>query len=292
MFQQWINEYLKTVETEKQNGTLTAPPIYIPYLTEMVNNSIILIKGCAGAGDQFISLKWLKELKKNNNTIHYFPSKHKIEGILEQLDYIDKVFYDNYVDFKLYDYWCLSNDAVYCIQYEQMSDIDISPHLPCLLKQSNKVPVVGLKFIGDIKYSLDSERRFSVDKLIEVIEPYKDNINFVNVDLDRRQLEVSLPSWIQTPGLTYDWHDTMKLISSMDMVVSSCTGIAHLSCGMGIKTLIVVPHYTFWMWDIQGSQDKYGGEYTWFYKNTKLITKENGYLNKISNYIEELYEDT
>lgn len=287
MFQYWINEYTRTVDIEKQKGTLTPPSIYIPYLNNMVSDDIILVKGCSGAGDQFIQLKWLQELKKYNNTIHYFPNKHRIEGILEELDYIDKVYYDNYVDFKLYDYWCLSNDVVYCMQYEEMDDIDRNSHLP-LYKQFNGIPVVGLKFIGDINYSLDSKRRFSAEELIEVIKPYKDKIKFVNLDLERDLIDTTLPKWIQTPGLTYDWYETMDLISSMNMVISSCTGIAHLSSGMGIKTLIIVPSYTFWLWDVKKGIDEHGGEYTWFYENTRLITKENGYLDKISNYIKEI----
>ena len=293
-FKTWINTWPKLVEIEKDNGTLTSPPVSIPYLNKMVNNSKVLIKGCAGAGDQFISLKWLKELSKYNNKIYYFPNKHNISNILKRLDYIHYVYDSNYVNFKQFDYWCLSGDVVYTMNFNSFSDIPKEPHFPITNnKHGNKV---GLKLWSnvDTPKMCNESRQFSVDYLFDILYPYRDDYEFYLLDIEQFGY---IPDWINKPKLDYDWNETMNFISDMDLVISSCTGIAHLSSAMGIKTLIIIPiehmiNNNFWMWEVENDKDRYGGEHTWFYENTRLIKQQNrddiNYMDKIVNYIKEL----
>lgn len=293
-FKTWIYTWPKLVETEKNSGTLTPPPVSIPYLNKIVSNSKILVKGCADAGDQFISLKWLKELSKNNNKIYYFPNKHNIYNILKRLDYIHYVYDSNYVNFKQFDYWCLSGDVVYTMKFDNFYNIPKEPHLPLLNTKHRKK--IGLKLWSNNNTPklCNESRQFSIDYLYNILYPYKDDYEFYLLDIEQFDY---VPDWINKTKLIYDWNNTTNFISDMNLVISPCTGIAHLSSGMGIKTLIIIPiehtiNNNFWMWEVENKKDRFGGEYTWFYENTRLIKqqdrKDTNYMDKIDNYIKEL----
>lgn len=44
------------------------------------------------------------------------------------------------------------------------------------------------------------------------------------------------------------WEDTAGIIANLDLVISSCTGVAHLAAAMGKPTLIVVPVMSYFTW--------------------------------------------
>lgn len=51
-----------------------------------------------------------------------------------------------------------------------------------------------------------------------------------------------------------NWHDTASALSQMDLVVSVCTGAAHLSGALGIPTFVLLSHSAYWAW-LHGRSD-------------------------------------
>ena len=45
-----------------------------------------------------------------------------------------------------------------------------------------------------------------------------------------------------------DFSDTAALIESVDLVVSTCTSVPHLSAAMGKETWIILPYVPDWRW--------------------------------------------
>jgi len=48
--------------------------------------------------------------------------------------------------------------------------------------------------------------------------------------------------------LMKDFGATAGLVNQMDLVISVCTSVAHLSGGMGVRTWVLLPHDADWRW--------------------------------------------
>ena len=73
----------------------------------------------------------------------------------------------------------------------------------------------------------------------------------------------NLPSWIHPREYTDPWEEerpaldpwiiTMNLIDSMDVVITTCTSIAHLAGAMGKETWLMVSRPCYFLWPREGS---------------------------------------
>jgi hypothetical protein len=60
------------------------------------------------------------------------------------------------------------------------------------------------------------------------------------------------------------WLATRKQISKCELVITSCTSIAHLAAAMGIETWIIVPILPYYLWALPGNTSPYYDSVTLF----------------------------
>ncbi len=60
---------------------------------------------------------------------------------------------------------------------------------------------------------------------------------------------------------------TRDSISECELVITSCTSVAHLASSMGIKTWIVTPILPYYLWALPGNKTPY-------YNNVTLFRQE------------------
>ena len=53
------------------------------------------------------------------------------------------------------------------------------------------------------------------------------------------------------------WEDTSSIIAGCDLIITSCTSIAHLAGALGVKTWVVVPVLPYYTWAIPGTTSKW-----------------------------------
>jgi hypothetical protein len=53
------------------------------------------------------------------------------------------------------------------------------------------------------------------------------------------------------------WEDTRQAIASCDLVVTSCTSVAHMAAAMGVQTWIVTPVLPYYLWAKPGSRTEW-----------------------------------
>ena len=86
-----------------------------------------------------------------------------------------------------------------------------------------------------------------------------DRAEFISLDLE------------EVPGLKNiemgDWLETAKLLCTLDLVITSCTGIAHLAAAMGIRTWVVVPILPYYIWALPDNTSPW-------YNSVKLYRQE------------------
>ena len=106
------------------------------------------------------------------------------------------------------------------------------------------------------------------------------------VSLQRDEGAEFRPEWMPQADVS-DWTATRKSISECELVITSCTAVAHLAGAMGVKTWIIVPVLPYYLWALKGNktpyydsvtlfrQEKYGWWEAPFVKIKETINPEN-----------------
>lgn len=246
-----------------------------------LKNLTILVNLEGGVGDNFLGLKFARELSYKNEIIAIGPKS--LNKLIENQAYISQYFNEFNGSIK-FDCWYPSLASELLLEYEDYNEIPTEPHIfvkekPEIIKNS-----IGVKFRGNKDFDHNKYRSPAPKEIIKTLEPFKDKFNFYSLEAEDN---LELPNWIKKSKLK-NWYDTALLITKMEKVISTCTGVAHLSAGIGKETYIIVPILPYWIWaypNIVGRDDR-----TWYYNNTYLLRQKvfncwKNPLNKINKLL-------
>jgi sulfotransferase len=72
------------------------------------------------------------------------------------------------------------------------------------------------------------------------------------------------PEIVDLSGLMNTWEDTAGVISNLDLVITSCTSVAHMAAAMGKETWVIVPIMPYYLWALPGDTSPW-------YKSVKIF---------------------
>lgn len=111
-------------------------------------------------------------------------------------------------------------------------------------------PNIGLRWRGNPQYEHEQFRVFPVELMWNAISDAKANFWSLQKD-DHANI---LPEAINDlDPLLGTWEMTVQAISRMDLVITSCTAIAHVAGAMNVPVWVVVPVMCYWPWAKQGN---------------------------------------
>ena len=148
-----------------------------------------------------------------------------------------------------HDWQVAGMSAVVQLGYEY-SDIDGRPYIgayrppPGLPKRRLKV---GLCWRGNPRFEEEQYRLFDSALLFDAVKGA--DADFVS--LQRDEGEEARPKWAARVPLD-TWEHTARAIAELDLVISSCTSVAHLSGAMGVPTWVIVPVMPYFIWALPG----------------------------------------
>lgn len=120
---------------------------------------------------------------------------------------------------------------------------------------------IGLRWAGNASFDHQQLRVFPPEKMLSL--PQRDDVAYFS--FQKGDDRTKLPAHVTDLGpALLSWEDTAAALSNMDLVISSCTSVAHLSAAMGIPTWIMVPALPYWIWALPG-------ERTPFYDSARLF---------------------
>jgi len=142
-----------------------------------------------------------------------------------------------------HDYWLPSMSAPVVFSME-WSDVSGKPYIE---RDGESEGKVGVRWAGNQKFEHEQHRIFPEQFMFDTVS---------GLDCISLQRDKDVPDWMEKPSLE-TWTDTRKAISRCDLVITSCTSVAHLSAAMGIKTWIVVPILPYYLWALPGNKTPY-----------------------------------
>ena len=210
-------------------------------------NSTVLLNLEGGFGDQIHTVRYAKNIASLNNTVI-------ISGSVDLVDLVKDVegvtCFTNNCSAVYHDYWVQSMSAPLALNLE-WSDVCGKPYIKRVDESRGKVGVV---WSGNPTFEHEQYRVFPKELMFDAVK---------QMDCISLQKEGGAPEWMEQPALD-TWTDTQLAISQCDLVISSCTSVAHLAGAMGIETWIVVPLLPYYLWTHPGNKTPHYDSVTLF----------------------------
>ena len=225
-----------------------------------------------GLGDQIHAIRYAKNIMAYDNKVVVSGSP-SLAPILKDCEGVSAFSQGESALGIYHDYWLPSMSAVIPLNLEY-SDLSGVPYIKRTRASEGKV---GIKWTGNPDFEHQQHRLFPKELMFDCVK---------NLDCISLQKDGEIPDWLEKPSLE-NWDNTRDAISKCDLVISSCTSIAHLSAAMGIETWIVVPILPYYLWALHGDttpyydcvklfrQEKYGSWDEPFKKIKKLMSSKN-----------------
>lgn len=241
----------------------TDAPIFNPDEHDIKGKSIIVsLEG--GYGDEIIHARFATSFKKLGASHVYIASAPELVSVFERIEGVDKVILRNQASSVAHDYWVPGFSAGWVAGHT----FDDFPNQPYLTPRTDSVEVwkgminsdkikVGIRWAGNPKFEHQQFRRFP-EAFITNLSKYPE-LQIYSLQKDHNL--INLPEGvIDLQHFLISWEDTMAAIANLDIVITSCTSIAHISAAMGKETWVMVPVLPYHTWTY-GSPTNDGSPY-------------------------------
>lgn len=231
----------------------TDAPIYNPKDHDIKGKSIIIsLEG--GYGDELIHARFATSYKKLGAEKVYLAADPTIKSVMSRIEGVDGVILRNQAHTVQHDYWIPGFSAGWLAghTYEDF------PGKPYLTANPSSVEIwksiinapegkvkVGIRWAGNPKFEHQQFRRFP-EAFMTNLAKYPELQIY---SLQRDHNTINLPEGItDLQHFLISWEDTAAAIMNLDIVITSCTSIAHLAAGLGKETWIVIPVLPYHTW--------------------------------------------
>ena len=259
--------------------------------SDLKGKTVILSMEC-GFGDQMIYARFATEIWKRggicimccDKSLH--PLFLRIPGVKEciTLDEVSRTYHD---------FWIPGFSCSWLFGHE----FDTLPNEPYIFAKDESVDLwktmlntekikVGIRWSGSPLFEHQQFRIFPAQKLINLYKDFS-HIQFYSLqrDTDTRELPEEISD---LQHVIISWEDAAACISNLDLVITSCTSIAHLASAMGKPTWVIVPMLPYHVW-------AYGGDHSPWYQKTTKVFRQTTFgdwtepFEKVRNELAELF---
>lgn len=266
----------------------TNAPIYNPEQHDIKDKSIIIsLEG--GFGDEIIHARFAKSFKDKGAKSVYLAAAPELKSILERVPGVDGVILRSESHKVSHDFWIPGFSAGWVSGH----DFESLPSEPYLFAKEESVEIwknainsdkikVGIRWAGNPKFEHQQFRRFPPEFLTE-LSKYKQVQLY---SLQRDQNIIDLPEdIIDLQHLLISWEDTIAAIENLDLVITSCTSVAHAAAALGKETWVLTPLLPYHTWTYNAPESNTSP----YYDSVKLYRQEE--YNKWNKTFAKLYED-
>ena len=214
---------------------------------EPLEGKTLLFRSEGGLGDEIINIRFAKWFHDRGAKI-VVSCDLSLVDIFKSFDWISAFVSNEGAKHIYHDYWmpAMSSPRICGYDYNTLPNepyIDFKPDLDI---QDKKLKV-GIRWSGNPRFEHRQYRVFD-PKLILNMSNVK-GVSCYNLQKDHG---LKLPKKIKEYPLN-TWKDTANIIANMDLIITSCTSVAHLSAAMGKKTWIVLPILPYYIWALPGN---------------------------------------
>lgn len=273
----------------------TDKPIWNPHQHDPKDKGLIIsLEG--GFGDEIIYARFVPHFKKLGFSKVYLAAAPELVSVFSRIEGCDGVILRDAAHTVDHDYWIpgFSSGWLSGTTFETLSG---KPYLSSneesveiwkQLTKTDKKFKVGIRWAGNPMFEHQQFRTFPTEFLFQMQKAFPD-VQFYSFQRDNNT--ENIPEGIMDlQHMLLSWEDTAAAIEQMDLMISSCTSIAHLSAALGKDTFVIIPVLPYHVWsygcgDVPG--DKGSSTSPW-YDSVTLFRQV--YKNKWNQPFQDLYD--
>jgi hypothetical protein len=240
-----------------------------------------------GFGDNFIYLRYATEIwRRGGHAI--VCADAQLHSLIYRIPGVEKCITISEVAQTYHDWWIPAFSSSWLFGHT----FDNLPKEPYMFSNTNSVevwktflntekPKIGIRWSGNPQFEHQQFRIFPANKLINLYKQH-DNLQFYSLqrDDDLRELPEGI---VDLQHLLISWEDTAACIENLDLVITSCTSIAHLASAMGKPTWVITPILPYHIW-------AYGGDHSPWYQDSTRVFRQT-IFGKWDNTFESISEE-
>ena len=254
-------ELLDRGRWEKVFGDPPFPSGMPIYRDQDLKGKHLLFCAEGGLGDEIINIRFVKDFAARGAKVTVtcdpglLPVFARVEGVSAAIGHRrpPPVYHD---------YWVPSMSAAHILGYT-FNRLNGNPYLtahPAYITKWKEILAspahqprkkIGLRFHGNPKFEHEQHRRFPPQDLVAAIGDRP----WANLQLEETDLPLK------------NWEDTLALISQLDLIITSCTSVAHASAALGKETWVLVPLLPYYIWALPGETSPW-------YKSVRLFRQK------------------
>jgi tetratricopeptide (TPR) repeat protein len=212
----------------------------------------VLFLSEGGIGDEIINIRFVKNVVEKGMTCSLL-STHGVQQIYDHLPFVKTINKETYKK-KDYDCWTPMMSLATTLKLDA-NEIWTGPYLQAkpefIEKHKNTIQgefKVGLRWAGNPRYDHELHRSINLTNVLNSMPKGHDwSLYSIQRDVGMEQLKQN-PKVKDLSSELSTFDDLLGVIYNLDLVITSCTSVAHAACAMGKRTIILVPIMEYHTW--------------------------------------------
>lgn len=265
-----LQHFLKAGEVEAyKNREL---PLFPKWDGTITPGQTIVIDSQCGAGDEIIHIRFMKHLKELGMNPIWTTTRKDIQKLFNYNGFNSVCIYDN-PEFLKDACWVYALALPYYLNLE-VKDLGQTPYLKPLPEKEEQYSYLKEDTNYKIGMFWNSGSGFEQAHFRSIdTEPLFDTLSKTKASLYSLQLPDQEPPEgydVKTFDiLNRDFTDTYSLVSQMDLVITSCTSIAHIAASQGKEVCVFVPIMEYYVWTSSTGKSWWYGDNVHIFRQKK-----------------------
>lgn len=238
---------------------------------------IIYVRAEAGIGDEFINVRFLRHLGERGMQPIWFSEREDLCAIFRRCGF-DAISDPTHIQLARNPCWVHSMDLPVLLNlgYEDLwqgSYLSANPETTVdhSLFDSTHRPRIGIRWQGNPSYDQDLHRSIPFDQLFSAVKSAVPHAHMFSLQRDTGIEETR--GYEQQITLLHDhmhtYEHTLSMMQELDLVITSCTSIAHASAAMGKHTVVITPISAYYTWCHSGDRSPWYGDHVTLLRQTQ-----------------------
>jgi hypothetical protein len=208
-----------------------------------LTNKTLLFHCENGLGDQILNFRFAKDFQNKGARV-VISCSPQLSSLFSSHGYI--CVDGSAAEHVFYDYWVPSMSAAHMLGYDS-GNFPGSAYLTAKPRELYGKPgalKVGIRWAGNPQFEHEQHRKFDPQPLFDLHKIPQVTLYSLQRDQD---LVDGLP-FADLRDQMKTFEDTASIIQGLDLVITSCTSVAHLSAALGKETWVLVPIMPYYVW--------------------------------------------
>lgn len=240
-------------------------------------NRLIYVRAEAGIGDEFINVRFMTHLQQLGMRPVWFSERKDISAIFVRCGF-DAITRTDQIRISEDPCWVHSMDLPVLLKLEykdlwQAPYLHADPHceINTPVFDTDIRPRIGLRWQGNPSYDQDLHRSIPFDQLFQVVQAAVPNAHLFSLQRDTG-VDEALSTEHEITMLhdhMHTYEHTLSMIDRLDLVITSCTSIAHAAAAMGKPTVVITPISAYYTWCHSSDRSPWYGDHVTLLRQTQ-----------------------